>query len=333
MLAVTLSNTSFRRSLLLLPVLLAAQCRAVDWLGSANSAFSVAANWGNGGPIPGAQNAQVTDLKIINESLSPMCYTAAEGETVIGSPGAISGQFIVGHDDRSGRLEISGGSLRIYSYWSPILAQNGYNTTGTIHVSGGVLRISNTSRTKPDQRVFLVGNTAPKPTDLRSNGAIFITGGTLIIDCEGIPETRIGDRALITGGLNIGRSNGSGLIYLTGGELRVTSTEGTSFVSDNGKASGILSFGLGNGVFKQTASQRITFGNDPDSDAYITFQPGSRGAISLAGATPATFNELIAQGRIRVDGCIADPDRFRFTQEESQGVLRLASAHTGAGGR
>ncbi len=313
----------FRTASFSIAALLGSQVIAAEWLGTANSDFVDPANWIDAAPLPKRSNDQVLDLKVLNERRSPLRYTAENGNTRIGSPSAGSGQFLVGFEDRSGRLEIAGGSLYIYSYWSPIVAQNGRNTTGVIHVNGGVLNIANTSRTKPHERFFRVGNTGPNPADLRANGAIFISGGVLTIECEGGSDT---GSSFIAGGLNVGRCNGSGLIYLTGGRLTVTSPHGTSFVPDNGKASGVLTFALGDGVFEQTNSNRLTFGTHPESDSYITFQPGSAGALSLAGATRETFDQLIRDGHIRIEGALADISRFSFTQEGPQGVLRLASA-------
>jgi hypothetical protein len=97
-------------------------------------------------------------------------------------------------------------------------------------------------------------------------------------------------------------------------------------VPDDGPAAGIMMIGLGNGVFEQTNSSRLTFGKHPQSDAYITFNAGSDGAISLAGATREIFDGYIKDGYIRIEGGVADPANFRFDFENGRGVLRLASS-------
>jgi homospermidine synthase len=148
---------------------------SADWVGNVNSQFGVAANWQGGTFAAGIANARAENFYILNESLSALRYTEADGETIVGVPDGKAGQFVVGLADRSGRLEISGGALRIYSYWSAIVAQLGTNTVGTIHVSGGVLRISNTSRTLDKERFFRVGNTASAKQSAK--GAIFLSGG------------------------------------------------------------------------------------------------------------------------------------------------------------
>jgi hypothetical protein len=299
---------------------------SADWVGNVNSQFGVAANWQGGTFAAGIANARAENFYILNESLSALRYTEADGETIVGVPDGKAGQFVVGLADRSGRLEISGGALRIYSYWSAIVAQLGTNTVGTIHVSGGVLRISNTSRTLDKERFFRVGNTASAKQSAK--GAIFLSGGALIVECAGGPEVGLpaSSERFLAGGLNIGRCGGSGLVYITGGVLRVTSPLGTSFVPDDGPAAGIMMIGLGNGVFEQTNSSRLTFGKHPQSDAYITFNAGSDGAISLAGATREIFDGYIKDGYIRIEGGVADPANFRFDFENGRGVLRLASS-------
>ena len=319
------STLRFAVGLLSLASLFGSLAPAAEWLGTIDSDFSDASNWIETAPLAGQINAQVADLKVLNEKLHPLRYTARHGHTIVNSPGAGTGQFLVGTSDRAGRMEIAGGSLHIYSYWSPIVAQLGFGTTGTIHVNGGLLRISNTSRSRDSERFFRVGNTSPKPENQHANGALFISSGAMIIECDGGQETQGADRDFIAGGLNVGRGNGSGLIYLTGGKLTVTSPHGTSFVPDNGRACGILTFGLGDGVFEPTSSSRLTFGTNSESESYITFQSGSSGALSLAGATRELFEQHVREGHIRIEGGWVEMARFTFTQEGNQGVLRLAS--------
>lgn len=55
------------------------------------------------------------------------------------------------------------------------------------------------------------------------------------------------------------------------------------------------------------------------------FTAGSKGALSLSGATSETLETLVREGRIRIDGGVVEMSRFRFTREDGQGVLRFAS--------
>ncbi|MEY4488311.1 MAG: hypothetical protein RIQ79_819 [Verrucomicrobiota bacterium] len=300
--------------------------RAADWVGTVNSDFSLPSNWQGTPPRAGMSNPRAENFYVVNESLIAMNYTAREGDTVIGSPDASTGQFLVGTLERSGCLEMSGGSLRIFSYWSPIIGQNGNTTIGTVYVRGGTLRIGNTSRTLARERFFRVGNS--RPNEKGARGVIFVSGGLVVIETEGGADPLANSSPdSMFGGFNIGRCGADGLVYLTGGILRITSPYGTSFVPDNGPAVGILTFGLGGGVFEQTNSSRITFGTGA-TESYITFTPGSKGALSLARATRKTFDDLIAVGGIRIDGAMTDPSRFLFTEEGFQGVLRLATAQS-----
>lgn len=303
-----------------------APARAVEWVGTKGSEFSDPANWRGEAPVPNSENRRPENFFVLNGSLPALRYTEAQGNTSFGAPDGRNGQFIVGFEDRWGSLEMTGGVLQIYSYWSPIVAQLGSRTTGSIHVSGGVLRISNTSRSLEKERFFRVGNT--KVGVRGASGELVISGGLMIIATEGGPEVNLPDWHFMAGGLNVGRSGGDGVIHITGGTLRVTSPYGTSFVPDNGPASGVLAFGPGAGVFEQTHSHRLTFGDHPDSQSYISFLPGSNGALSLAGASREVFDDYIKQGRIRMNGVVSAPSAFSYAREGVQGVLRLAGTRS-----
>lgn len=292
---------------------------AYEWTGAVSSEFDNPGNWNGDAPTPRAKNPSPGIFHVVNDRAHALSYTDAQGTTVIGSPDDTSNQLFVGSRGRAGRLEVSGGDLTIYSYWSVIIGQFGKGTLGVIHVSGGRLHLLNTGKTKANERFFRVGNTVPG--DRGCKGMLFVSGGLVIVDMEGGPENDIARHPGNFGGLNIGRAGGDGEVYLSGGVLRVTSPHGTSFVPDNGTATGILTFGLGDGVFEQTASSQISFGGKGES--FITFTPGSRGSLVLAGATRQTFDELILQGRIRVDGAWATPADFAFAQDNGKGVLRL----------
>ncbi len=306
----------------------AASLRAVEWLGAKAADFSAPENWKGAPLIPNTENRRAENLQIINGTGSALRYTSAQGATTFGTPDGGQGQLIVGLNDRSGSLVVTGGSLTIYSYWSAIIGQQQADApgVGTLHVSGGVLRVANTTRSFDRERFFRVGNSIKGKRGAK--GTIYLSGGLLLIEAEGGPETERARDGFMAGGLNIGRGGGDGAIYINGGVLRVTSPQGTSFVPDDGPASGILMMDLGDGLFEQTASKRLTFGRHAESSSYINFVPGSEAAVSLAGASQLDFDDYIKQGRIRINGEIVTPARFRFSKEGTQGVLRLAKVET-----
>jgi hypothetical protein len=301
---------------------------AVEWLGVKDADFSARENWKGAPLVANTENRRAENLYLINGTGSALHYTSAQGMTTFGLPDAGQGQLIVGFNDHAGTLVVTGGSLTIYSYWSAIIGQQEANApgVGTLHVSGGVLRVASTSRSLDRERFFRVGNTNKKKHGAK--GTIYISGGLLLIEAEGGPETERAADGFMAGGLNIGRGGGDGAIYINGGVLRVTSPLGTSFVPDDGPATGILTMDLGDGVFEQTASKRLTFGRHPESSGYINFVPGSEAAVSLAGASQLDFDDYIKQGRIRINGEIVEPVRFRFSKEGRQGVLRISKPNT-----
>lgn len=297
-----------------------ATAHAVEWIGRDRPVFSDSGNWQGEPLVANADNPRGEAFSVVNGDMHPLRHTASQGITNFGAADGQNTQFIVGFKGRSGALGVTGGELRIHSYWSSIIGQLGGGTVGTIHVSGGIMRVTSASRSLPRERFFRVGNTEPRGRGAR--GTLLISGGLMVVETEGGPEPELPGQETIAGGLNVGR--GGGRVYITGGRLRVTGAHGTSFLPDNGSAPGVLRFGLGDGVFEQTSSARITFGSNPLSTAYITFDPGGGGAISLAGATRRILDDYITRGRIRVDGELADPSCFKFTVEGGQGVLRLS---------
>jgi hypothetical protein len=86
---------------------------------------------------------------------------------------------------------------------------------------------------------------------------------------------------------------------------------------------GTLTFGLGSGVFEQTASDTLTFSN---SGSYINFLSGSAGQLSLDGASSSFFANLVSSGDILVNGATATSSEFVYSTSGTQGIYELATA-------
>ncbi len=295
------------RPLSLLGLALAATTAfAFEWRGSGGSDFSSPANWSGAAPTPQASNQG--DLVILNGSDSALVYTEACGRTSFDCV-----DFKIGNSKSpGGSLLITGGELTIVSFWSPTVGHNN-NQSSTLTLTGGKLVLKSRSDAKARERSVRVGN--DKGT--RTHGSLNLTGGILEIACPG-------DIGL--GGLVIANSDASGEVNLGGGLLVVTSIFGSSFQPSGGRGVGMLTFGPGDGVFMQTDSKHITFGTGGGESSYINFLSGSAGQLSLAGAKEEDFRQWVLDGKIRIDGRIATPDRFRYLALENQGVYLLAPA-------
>jgi hypothetical protein len=264
------------------------------WFGAKDSNFETARNWDN---APSANSSNVGDLIIANASAEPLVYTHAEGSTTF------KGQFMVGRDGGThGSMTISGGTLTIKD--SQFGTNIGQDATGTLTMTGGRLNLTGGKHT-------FVSNEA--------NGTILLSGGIMIMD-----------GALIIARHNTsGGGNFSGLIEITGGKLIVKGQ--TSFdVADDGGADGSglkkIEFGGGDGVFMQTKSGKLSFHVPDDTrNTYVNFLTGSKGALSLFGATQAYYERLVKASRIKINGKTAKVTDFQFTTSGKQGVYSLAN--------
>lgn len=277
-----------------------------EWNGSAGSDFASASSWT--GPAPVAEAVNEGALYILNGDAAPLAYTEAQGVTRFDCT-----DFKVGNSKLpGGSLLMTGGELSITSLWAPMIGHNN-NRTSTVTVTGGKLTFASRSNANPQERSLRVGNW--RGTNTR--GILNLAGGILEVNTPG-------DVGL--GGLVIACDDADGEVTLGGGLLVVSSIFGTSFQPVGGRGVGTLTFGPGDGVFMQTDSKQITFGAGGGGDSFINFLPGSRGQLSLAGATRADFEQWVREGRIRIDGRNATTDRFRFLALENQGIYMLAEA-------
>ena len=281
-----------------------AACQAFEWNGSAGPDFRSPASWT--GKPPAANSANAGDLFIANAQNAPLVYSEKDGETVFQGR-----DFKVGSlPNRGGDLKITGGELTVTTHYGPAVGHNN-NQTSTLTLTGGKLIFNTRDDTAPGERNFRIGNGRP-PTQ----GILNMSGGILVINPPGTTEL---------GGFIIANENASGRVTLTGGLLVVTSRYGTAFQPLNGRGVGILTLGQGDGVFMQTDSKQITFGQGGGTASYIDFQAGSRGQLSLNEATEEDYAAWVNAGKIRLNGQPTTPDKFRFVTLPPQGIYILAT--------
>ena len=264
------------------------------WQGTKDSNFQNAANWDTA-PAKGTVNTGA--LLVGNGSNSPLIYTDKEGSTTF------NGQLLVGvHSDSSspGALTLTGGSLTILdSQFGAIIGQT---TSGIVTVSGGNLSLTGGNPT-------FVGN--------EGDGTVNLSGGTISLD----GDLMIARNNTINGG------NFNGIIRITGGKFSVDGQ--TSFDVDGGGGAGgtgfkKIEFGEGEGTFIETKSGTLNFPIATDSGtAYVNFVKGSKGRLSLHGATKDYFEGLVKAGRIKIDDKPARSNDFTFETSGGQGVYRL----------
>ncbi len=280
-------------------------CRAFEWNGSAGPDFRSPANWT--GKPPAANSANAGDLLIANAQNAPFVYSEADGKT-----GFQCVDFKVGSlPNRGGDLKITGGELTVTARYCLTVGQNN-NQTSTLTLTGGQLTLKSRNDAEPGERNFRVGNGRLPHTQ----GIVNMSGGILVINPPGATEF---------GGFIIADENASGRVTLTGGLLVVTSRYGTAFQPRNGRGIGILTFGPGDGVFMQTDSKQITFGQGGGAASYIDFEAGSRGQLSLNDATEEDYVAWVNAGKIRLNGQPTTPDKFRFVTLPPQGIYILAT--------
>lgn len=279
--------------------------QAFEWNGSDGSSFRSTASWGGKPPTAAATNNG--DLFINNGQNASLVYTESEGKTVFQVV-----DFKVGSaQHRGGELKITGGELSVASKFCLVVGQNN-NQTSTLAVTGGKLTLDSRSDAPPDERTFRVGNGFAPNTQ----GILTVSGGTLVINTPGTPEL---------GGFVIGNNHANGQVTLTGGLLVVASRHGTTFQPSHGRGIGRLTFGPGDGVFMQTDSKQIAFGQGGGETSYIDFQPGTRGQLSLNEATEDDYVAWVQAGKIRLNGQPTTPDKFRFVSLPPQGIYILAN--------
>jgi hypothetical protein len=285
-------------AIILLATLLGANSYAdYTWKGTKDSNFPTAENWDS---APAASSSNPGGLFVANGSGAPLSYTESQGSTTF------EGQFLVstaGTDagsSVSGSLTISGGTLTVDStIYGAIIGQT---QKGTLNVSGGSLNLTG------GQATFL-GNSA--------DGIINLSAGNVTLDA----------------GLIIGRNSATGGNYgaaliITGGKFVVQGQTSFDVKDGDGDAGGKglkkIEFGAGSGIFMQTTSGALGFPMADDAGtAYVNFVSGSKGQLSLFGATQDYFESLVQSGRIRIDGQPAKATSFKFSTADKQGVYSL----------
>lgn len=200
-----------------------------------------------------------------------------------------------------GALTVNSGTLNLVNTSSATIIGQTFGS-GTITVNGGTLNMTSQSGD-----VF-VGNYA-------ANGAINMNGGQFNIYGSDIMLGR--DYA------------GIGAITITGGTLSTTATSfsaGVGGSSANSGNSGILTFGLGNGVMDfADGLASYEFGTLGGAN-YINFLSGSGGMLIINGWTESQFETLVAAGDIRIDGATASASDFAYgTDGDGDGKYTLAT--------
>lgn len=261
---------------------------ANTWQGTKNSDFQQAANWDTAPTVNGSNDG---DLAVQNGTANLLTYRDKEGSTTF------NGQFTVGaanDDHTAGAIKVTGGSLTIDAgQYESILGQT---AVGTVSVSGGNLTLSG--------KDTWLGN------ESSATGKLVVTGGAVNI----------------TEDFLIGRNDATGELDINGGSVVVAGSGGTTF--DSGADPKKINFGAGDGEFKQTGSNKITFNGTDDADhVYVNFVTGSGGKLSLHSvASRDYFDELVKNGRIRIDDKpVTDPaTKFQFNVADGQGVYSLS---------
>jgi hypothetical protein len=83
--------------------------------------------------------------------------------------------------------------------------------------------------------------------------------------------------------------------------------------------------GSGSGLFQLSEDGGVFFAKENgENSGYFDFAKGSKGRISLRGRDKAYFDNLVAEGRIRIEGSPAQAKQFVFRQDGSLGEYRLA---------
>ena len=169
---------------------LAGNCLAVTWSdGGADHLWSTGANWVGGSVPTSGQNVSITNGytgPVIDSTVAAVAAviwigggSAAETLTITGGT-LTSNHLILGEGLGSTvTMDMSGGSLNIYSLWA------GNNGDGTFTMTGGTIVITGeqlyVSRFGGQGHVQLDGGTITTPGLYMNGGFIDITGGTLIL--------------------------------------------------------------------------------------------------------------------------------------------------------
>jgi hypothetical protein len=285
-------------AIILLATLLGANSYAdYTWKGTKDSNFSTAENWDS---APAANSSNQGGLFVANGSGASLSYTESQGSTTF------EGQLLVstaGTDTSTsvpGSLTISGGTLTVEStIYGAIIGQT---QKGTLTVSGGNLHLTG------GQATFL-GNSA--------DGTINLSAGTVTLDAD-----------LIVGRNSATGGNYGAVLTITGGKFSVQGQTSFDVKDGDGDAGGKglkkIEFGAGSGIFIQTTSGTLGFPMADDAGtAYVNFVSGSKGQLSLFGATQDYFESLVQSGRIRIDGQPAKAASFKFSTADKQGVYAL----------
>jgi len=229
--------------------------------------------------IDGTDNASWPSGGHLN---SPATYTSAATD-----PTSVSLYDIQIGGSATGSLTVNSGTLNVAAINSSfIIGQTSGN--GTVTVNGGTLNFSAAAGD------VMIGN-------WYSQGTVNMNGGYLNID---------------TATLDIGRDgSGVGRVNINGGTLTTTASSfylGLGGGSPNSTTSGILTFGLGNGVLDfSDGLSTIQFGALGGAN-YINFLTGSDGKLEINGWTQSQFEALVNVDKIRINGSEATADDFTY---------------------
>ena len=299
--------TLLQLALFLSPSLLAAA--DFVWTGAAGPGLATPGNWAQASAPTTGATVRCGKFYILNGNNASFTYTENEGTTVVECD-----DFKIGSTGNpGGTMRMSGGELTVVSRWSPMVAHNN-NRSSTLTITGGRLTIRSAPGVRESELNFRLGNSRGGNT----RGSVNMGGGFLVIETPGNATT---------GGLAIANEEAHGEVVLEAGVIVVTSIYGTSFQPAEGNGVGVLTFGRGEGVFMQTDSRQLIFGATRGGAAsHINFVEGSKGQLSLAGATREDYETWVKAGRIRLAGQKTTPDKFRYTEIEGQGIYQLASS-------
>jgi len=272
--------------------------RSAEWVGSADTNVENGNNWkdkprGNvmvDPPHLGRKNP--TRLSVANGSGFPLCLTGANGPTEFNEELLVGASY-----GPTGELKVTGGTLIVHQKHAAIVGQT---VDGKMEVQGGTVNLLggsvDTSIPGCETNWSLYLGNEPK-----GHGFLTVNGGQLSIE----------------NAMQIGRNGGSGILEISGNGRVIC---GGPILFPGGDAAKCINLGPGNGTFEQNPQGEILFLGE---QGWFNFKRGSHGKLSFSGRNKAYFDQLVVEGRIRIDGQVTTPEHFVFTEEGGQGEYQL----------